>query len=60
MKFYFDMSWSAAFKYDTPFWVGDILKNLAWPWSPPRCTARSPTCCTARPQGHEQETVAAS
>ena len=27
MKLYFDVSWHDAFNYDTPFWVGDILKT---------------------------------
>ncbi|GAA4691103.1 biotin transporter BioY [Nocardioides conyzicola] len=27
MKLYFDVSWHDAFTYDTPFWIGDILKT---------------------------------
>lgn len=27
MKFYLDVSWHQAFLYDTPFWVGDLLKT---------------------------------
>jgi biotin transport system substrate-specific component len=28
MKLYLDVSWSQAFKFDAPFWVGDIVKAL--------------------------------
>ena len=27
MKLYFDVTWHEAFTYDTPFWLGDILKT---------------------------------
>jgi biotin transport system substrate-specific component len=27
MKLYFDVSWADAVSYDTPFWIGDILKT---------------------------------
>jgi len=27
MKLYFDVSWHEAFTYDTPFWIGDLLKT---------------------------------
>ena len=27
MKLYFDVSWADAVSYDTPFWVGDLLKT---------------------------------
>ena len=27
MKLYFDVSWSEALGYDTPFWLGDVLKT---------------------------------
>ena len=27
MKLYFDISWATALSYDTPFWIGDILKT---------------------------------
>ena len=27
MKLYFDMSWHETFTYDTPFWIGDLLKT---------------------------------
>jgi biotin transport system substrate-specific component len=27
MKLYLDVSWHQAFLYDTPFWVGDLLKT---------------------------------
>src|SRR6478609_8413305 len=27
MKLYFDVTWHEAFTYDTPFWIGDILKT---------------------------------
>lgn len=27
MKLYFDVSWADALSYDTPFWVGDLLKT---------------------------------
>ncbi|WP_205474286.1 biotin transporter BioY [Nocardioides sp. SYSU D00038] len=27
MKLHFDVSWHEAFNYDTPFWVGDLLKT---------------------------------
>jgi biotin transport system substrate-specific component len=27
MKLYFDVSWHQALLYDTPFWIGDILKT---------------------------------
>ena len=27
MKLYFDVSWHEALTYDTPFWLGDILKT---------------------------------
>jgi biotin transport system substrate-specific component len=27
MKLYFDVPWSQAFHYDTPFWIGDLLKT---------------------------------
>ena len=28
MKLYFDVSWSEALSYDTPFWLGDVVKTL--------------------------------
>lgn len=28
MKLYFDVSWGAALGYDTPFWLGDLVKTL--------------------------------
>ncbi|MFC5493328.1 biotin transporter BioY [Nocardioides caricicola] len=27
MKLYFDVSWHEAFTYDTPYWIGDLLKT---------------------------------
>lgn len=27
MKLYFDISWATALGYDTPFWIGDVLKT---------------------------------
>jgi biotin transport system substrate-specific component len=27
MKLYLDVSWHTAFTYDTPFWIGDLLKT---------------------------------
>ncbi|MDF1602887.1 biotin transporter BioY [Nocardioides sp. YIM 152315] len=27
MKLYFDVSWHEALTYDTPFWIGDLLKT---------------------------------
>lgn len=27
MKLYFDVTWHEAFTYDTPFWIGDLLKT---------------------------------
>ena len=27
MKLYFDVSWADAVSYDTPFWIGDLLKT---------------------------------
>lgn len=27
MKLHFDVSWHEAFTYDTPFWIGDLLKT---------------------------------
>lgn len=27
MKLYFDISWATALSYDTPFWIGDVLKT---------------------------------
>ncbi|WP_395657422.1 biotin transporter BioY [Nocardioides sp.] len=27
MKLYLDVSWHQAFTYDTPFWIGDLLKT---------------------------------
>ncbi|WP_110206027.1 biotin transporter BioY [Nocardioides daejeonensis] len=27
MKLYFDVSWHEAFTYDTPFWLGDLVKT---------------------------------
>ena len=27
MKLYFDISWATAVSYDTPFWIGDVLKT---------------------------------
>jgi biotin transport system substrate-specific component len=27
MKFYFDVSWATALSYDTPFWLGDLVKT---------------------------------
>lgn len=28
MKLYFDVSWGVALSYDTPFWLGDLVKTL--------------------------------
>jgi biotin transport system substrate-specific component len=28
MRFYFDVTWTQAIKFDAPFWVGDIVKAL--------------------------------
>ncbi len=27
MKLYFDVSWDDALSYDTPFWIGDLVKT---------------------------------
>jgi biotin transport system substrate-specific component len=28
MKLYFDITWNQAFRFDAPFWVGDLVKAL--------------------------------
>ncbi len=27
MKLFFDVSWATAWSYDTPFWLGDLIKT---------------------------------
>jgi biotin transport system substrate-specific component len=55
-----DVSWWAAVKLDSVYWVGDVIKNLAMALVATAVHRAFPDLLHGSTQGREQETVAAS
>jgi biotin transport system substrate-specific component len=55
-----DISWWAAVKLDSVYWVGDVIKNLAMAVVATAVHRAFPDLLHRSPEGNKQETVAAS